>query len=268
MNKYILLLLTCILVILYYRIFNKSKIENLIQESNDNKSLGFIILRHVNSTDTNSYWIKCYKSIRQFYPENMILIIDDNSNKDFITNEELYKTTIINSEFPKRGELLTYYYYKQNKLFDTAVILHDSVFIQQKIDFNVDKYKIIWTFTHGADQIEDETKMIKLFNDDELLKFYENKDNWKGCFGGMTIITHDFLTYIYSKYNLDILLDVMLTRYNRCSFERVIACILQKEYITKSLLGDIHNYCNWGISIHDDLDKYKDLPLLKVWTGR
>ena len=244
------------------------KIENLFQKNLMDKSLGFIILRHVNSSDTNNYWFRCYKNIRNFYPENMILIIDDNSDKNFITNEELYKTTIINSEFPKRGELLPYYYYLQNKLFDTAVILHDSVFIQQKIDFNVDKYKMIWTFKHNWDQIEDETMMIQLFNDDELLRFYENKNNWKGCFGGMTIITHDFLTYVNSKYKLSKLLDVILTRYNRKTFERVIACIIQKEYKTESLLGDIHEYCKFGISFHNNLDTYKDLPLLKVWTGR
>ena len=43
-------------------------------------SLGFIILRHVNSELTNKYWVNCYNCIRRHYPENKILIIDDNSN--------------------------------------------------------------------------------------------------------------------------------------------------------------------------------------------
>jgi hypothetical protein len=230
-------------------------------------TLGFIIIRHVNSQATNKYWIKCYNSIRQFYPENTILIIDDNSNPIFLTRENTYKTLIINSEFPKRGELLPYYYYLQHKLFDTAVILHDSVFIQQKLDFTVDTYKIIWSFEHIADQIQDETKMIELFNDPELLKFYKNKSLWKGCFGGMTIITHEYLTYINRKYDLSKLLNVVLTRFNRCSFERVLATLLQKEYKFSSLLGDIHAYCPWGISFNN-ADKFSHLPLLKVWTGR
>ena len=100
-----------------------------------NLSVGFIILRHVNNTHTNQYWIYSYNCIRILYPENDILIIDDNSNYEYITNITLYKTTIINSEFPKRGELLPYYYYLNNKLFDIAVIIHDSVFITKKIDF-------------------------------------------------------------------------------------------------------------------------------------
>ena len=72
-------------------------------------NIGFIILRHVNNETTNKYWLHCYNCIREHYPENSILIIDDNSNYNFITNEQLYKTNIINSEYPGRGELLTYY---------------------------------------------------------------------------------------------------------------------------------------------------------------
>jgi hypothetical protein len=229
---------------------------------------GFIVLRHVNNETTNKYWIKCVNSIRQYYPENNILIIDDNSNYDFITDEKFYKTTVINSEFHKRGELLPYYYYLHNKLFDAAVIMHDSVFINKYIDMSVNKYKFLWEFEHGCDQIEDETRMINTFNDSELKEFYENKNLWKGCFGGMSIITHDYLTYINSKYDISNLLDCVLNRYNRCSFERVIACLLQKNYPREeSLLGNIHNYCPWGISF-DQCDNYKYLPATRVWTGR
>ena len=229
--------------------------------------VGFIILRHVRDELTNKYWIKCVNSIRQYYPENNILIIDDNSNYKYITEETLYKTTIINSEYPKRGELLPYYYYLHNKLFDIAVILHDSVIVNKYIDLSVENYKFLWEFEHHADQIQDETIMINIFNDLELNKFYENKDLWKGCFGGMTIITHDYLTHINNKYNISKLLDYVLNRYNRCSFERVIACLLQKEGKKETLLGNIHQYCKWGIRFNDTA-RFKHLPLIKHWTGR
>jgi len=233
-------------------------------------SLGFIILRHVNSELTNKYWIYCYESIRKYYPENLILIIDDNSNYECITNENLYKTTIINSEFPGRGELLPYYYYLHNKLFDTAVILHDSVFINQYIDFiNLNKYMMLWEFKeHGNDNIEDEIRMLDLFNDIDLLNFHQNKSLWTGCFGGMSIINYDFLQSVNNKYDLSKLLDCVLTRYNRCSFERVIACLLQKyEFKKNVLLGDIHHYCPWGIPFHA-IEEFRHLPIIKIWTGR
>lgn len=231
--------------------------------------IGFIVLRHVNSKSTNKYWIKCVDSIRQYYPENNILIIDDNSDYQYITEKTLYKTTIINSEYPQRGELLPYYYYLHNKLFDTAVIIHDSVFVNRYINYiSVKKYKFIWDFTHDCgDQIEDETRMINVFNDLELNKFYKNKNLWKGCFGCMTIITHDYLTYINNKYDISKLLDCVLNRYNRHSFERVIACLLQKEGNQKTLLGNIHKYCRWGIRFNE-INNYKNLPLIKCWSGR
>jgi hypothetical protein len=231
-------------------------------------SLGFIILRHVNNERTNKYWIHCINCIRQFYPENHILIIDDNSNYDFISDEKLYKTTVINSEYPKKGELLPYLYYLNNNLFDVAVLIHDSVFINQYIDMSVNEYKLIWEFEHDWDQIEDEKKMINIFNDKELEEFYENKNLWKGCFGGMVIIRHDYLTYINNKYDIRKLIECISNRYNRCSFERVIACLLQKEGNKETLLGNIQNYCNWGTIIFEEIHNYKHLPMIKCWTGR
>jgi hypothetical protein len=231
------------------------------------KQIGFIILRHVNNELTNKYWIKCVNSIRQYYPENNILIIDDNSNYNYISKETFYKTTIINSQYPKRGELLPYYYYLHNKLFDIAVIIHDSIIVNKYIDMNVENYKFLWEFEHDWDQIEDETRMINVFNDLELKTFYKNKGLWKGCFGCMTIITHDYLTHINHKYDISRLLDYVLNRYNRSSFERVIACLLQKEGYKETLLGNIHKYCEWGIPF-DKTDEYKNLPLIKYWTGR
>ena len=230
-------------------------------------NIGFIILRHVNNQLTNKYWIESVNSIRKYYPENNILIVDDNSNYNFITDEILYKTIIINSEYPKRGELLPYYYYLHNKLFDVAVIIHDSVFINKKIDFSVDKYKLLWSFEHEWDQIGDEMRMINMFNDLELNNFYNNKQLWKGCFGGMSIITHDYLTYINNKYPIYKLLDCVLDRFNRMSFERVIGCLLQKEGKKEVLLGDMHTYDDWGITFNQ-IDKYRHLPIIKCWTGR
>lgn len=272
---------------------------------------GFIILRHVNNELTNKYWISCINSIRKYYPENNILIIDDNSdyeyviedtlyktedtlysthiinseypkkgklspyeyylhsnNYEYIRKETLYKTFIINSEYPKRGELLPYYYYLENKLFDVAVILHDSVIINKHNDFKVEKYKFLWDFGHTSDQTVNELKMLNVFNNLELNNFYKNKHLWRGCFGGMSIITHDYLTYINKKYDISKLLKCIHNRPDRCCFERVIACLLQKdEKKDETLFGDIIRYCEWGIKFND-IDKYKHLPLIKHWSGR
>lgn len=230
--------------------------------------VGFIILRCVNSEETNKYWMLCYRCVRKYYPEHLIIIIDDNSNKTYITNQELYKTTIIDSEYHGRGELLPYYYYLQNKLFDSAVIIHDSVFINSQIDINVDKYKIMWDFGHSTDHnIEDETIMIDIFENPDFKKFYENKKLWTGCFGCMSIITHDYLVFINNNFDISKLLALVKNRTNRMSLERVFACILQYNGPPKILFGNIHKYCPWGIKF-DNRHKYNHLPVIKVWSGR
>jgi len=231
------------------------------------KSVGFIILRHVNSEETNKYWQHSYECIRKFYPENNILIVDDNSNHEYLTNIKLYKTTIVYSEYTGRGEILPYIYFLQYKISDIAVFLHDSVFINSFIDFNVENYKFLWEFEHGSDHIEDETRIINIFNNLELKEFHENKELWKGCFGGMVAITHNYLTFINNKYDISKLLDLVLTRYNRQSFERVIACLLQKNYQRQSIFGNIHTYCPWALN-YNQKNNYEHLPIIKVWAGR
>jgi hypothetical protein len=243
--------------------------KNIINTKN--LDIGFIILRHVNSEITNTYWIKSYNCVRKFYPENKIIIIDDNSNEKFLTSINLYNTVIINSEFPARGELLPYYYYLKNKLFDKAVIIHDSVFINRYIDFDVEDYKLLWSFDSPRSCKFQELipKILNIFNDPSLINFYKNNNSWKGCFGGMTVITHDYLSFINSKYKLDKLLHYITNRTRRMCFERILGCILQFYKPASSLLDNIHHYCPWGIKINQiNLPNIKKLPLIKVWTGR
>lgn len=249
--------------------------EQVYEYGYEKPIIGFIILRHVRNEVTNGYWIKCYKSIRKYYPDNVVVIIDDNSNYDYVTNINdeslsLYNTHIIQSEYPGRGELLPYYYFiHYKKLFNIAVILHDSAFINQYIpDLDtVTSYKMLWEFEHDWDQIEDETCMIHRFQDDRLTKFYEDKTKWTGCFGCMAVIQYDYLKYINKTYSIEKLLDCVKTRYNRSSFERVIACLMQLHVRVEPLLGNIHSYCPWELRI-DQIDDYSHLPIIKVWTGR
>jgi len=233
-------------------------------------TLGFIMLRHVNNELSNKYWIECYESIRKYYPEHDIVIIDDNSDCNYLDNEniELYKTKIINSEYPGRGELLPYYYYSKEKFFDIAVILHDSTIIQQNINLYVEKYRMIWDFEHYWDNPDEETRIInEAFNCPDLINFHSNKSLWKGCFGGMVSITHDFLTLINTNYDMSKLLNLVNNKANRCWFERIIACILQKHYKMESMFGNIHNYCPWGFT-YQYKENFSHLPILKIWTGR
>lgn len=241
-------------------------------------SLGFIILRHVNSEQTNTLWTECYDCIRKFYPLNKILIIDDFSNYAFIdTSKILSDTLIIQSEFKGRGEILPYYYYLQNKLFDYAVIIHDSVFIQQFIDFKREN-QFLWSFEHHWDHLYDNNKLINtLLKQPIVLSFYNDKTLWKGCFGVMSVITYDFLCDMNNTFNFVNLIEVMVSREDRMCLERILAVLIticnQKNNIkTNAIFGDIHSHCTWEQSYETYQTKKVNnlitLPIEKVWSGR
>ena len=235
------------------------------------EDIGFIILRNVTCEKTDKYWIHCYNNIRLYYPEKWIIIIDDNSNYDYISNKQLYKTLVIDSEYKKRGELLPYIYYIKNRLFNIAIIIHDSVIFNKYFNLDslkTDTYKFLWEFDSNINHsVEGEVILLKALENDSLIDFYNNKELWVGCFGCMTIINYDFLKKIDDKYNLNKLIDVITNRDYRCAFERIIACILQKEGKKELLLDNIHNYCRWGIA-YDDIYMYKHLPIIKFWNFR
>jgi hypothetical protein len=272
--------------------------KTITASTSTTKEIGFIILRHVNSTITNQYWKECYSSIRKFYPSNKILIIDDDSNTHFLKCDEtelkLHHTTTIQSEYPKRGEFLPYYYYLKNKFCDTAVILHDSVFIQQPINFHVDEYKMLWHFPSylmkDGQSSEKQIEQIRALGHQGLNNMYEyfylNKNN--GCFGAMSIITYDYLSEINNIFKIDKLIPHITCRISRCAFERVFSFLLMYKHNGgnvvsggtmwnsrsnikhHSLLGDIVKYCRWGITFEEYI-KHKHrmkLPIVKVWTGR
>jgi len=242
--------------------------------------IGFIIIRHVNSEITNLLWQECYKCIRVFY-DNPIVIIDDNSDSNFITTLEMTNVTLIQSEYPKRGELLPYYYFLKGAWFDTAVILHDSVFIQCLINFDKPN-RYLWHFvSHGNDDTVNEIEyIVKLQNKKPLLDLYLSKDKWYGCFGVMSIITHKVICDIEAKYNFFILLDTVVSRTQRMAIERVFAVILAYESgLNKgdcSYFGNIEKYCKWSFSEkYTIVDYFRDkkannikLPIVKLWSGR
>lgn len=255
---------------------------------------GFIITRHVNSETTNKYWINCINCIKNYYKDKKIIIIDDNSNYDFI-DEKCFKDDnkikIIKSEYPGRGELLPFYYYHKNKFFNNAVIIHDSVFIHNKIDFDLlinKKIDVIplWHFNADRDNYLNTYKIASLLNnslsiqkkitgnDDGLLSLKQYK--WYGCFGVQCFINHNFLNSIVAKYKLFNLLHRINNRADRCSLERIFGAIFSIEnkelYKYKSIFGNIYVHQKWSYNynqyISDCNQRKINKSIIKVWTGR
>ena len=158
---------------------SRNKLDQMNQNSeseNFEETFGVIILRHVNNEITNTYWMYCYDCIRNIYPNNKILIIDDNSNYEYVGEKNIINTEIIQSEFPGRGELLPYYYFQKTKPFDRALIIHDSVFLNKKIETNTNDFNFLWDFQHNWDQPADEANILSvLVNLNYLIFMHKNK---------------------------------------------------------------------------------------------
>ena len=251
-------------------------------------SYGFIITRHVNSELTNNYWNHSIKLLRTFYPFRKIVIIDDNSNYNFVKAEFEYKNIeVIQSEFSGRGELLPYYYFLKYKFFDNAVIIHDSVFFHRRINFdrlNGTDVLPLWFFHPDKENVENTKRILRsLSNNQSILQKISNdsimnlpSNKWYGCFGVQSYINLKFLEKLERKYGITKMISAVKCRADRCCLERIFGCIFFTEYknimLYKSLLGNIMKYHRWGYSYNEYINDFKNgkVPktIVKVWTGR
>ena len=253
-------------------------------------TFGFIMTRHVNSELTNKYWNHSVKLLRTFYPLKKIVIIDDNSNKNFLQSEYEYKNVeIIESIFPGRGELLPYFYYIKHKFFENAVIIHDSVFFHKRYNFeNLKDNKVIplWYFYPDTENKDNTIRIIsRMKNNSDLKQKLSNQEinfmkninkKWYGCFGVQSYINHNFLLKIENKYNISNLIYSIQCKKDRCCLERIMGCIFyienDKIQTTKSLFGNIMSYLKWGYTFNEYTEDFKsnNIPknVVKVWSGR
>lgn len=255
-------------------------IEQENTEINSNSistTYGFIITRHVNSEKTNKYWNRCVKLIRTHYPYRLIVIIDDNSNQSFLKAEYDYKNVlVIQSEYQGRGELLPYIYYSENKWFDRAVIIHDSVFFHKRIPFETITCDVVslWHFFRVHNPTHYDSNIASVLKHGNIINEISKMQIWDGCFGVQSFIKHSFLVNIVKKYRIKNLIQVIKTRVNRCCLERIFGIIFYLETIvnTPSLFGNINTNSKYGYSYEEYLNDLKrgkvNANVVKVFSGR
>lgn len=250
---------------------------------------GFIITRHVNSETTNKYWNHCVQCIRKRYPYRKIIVIDDNSDAAFIAADFPYRNVeVVQSEYPARGELLPYLYFLKNRPFEAAVMIHDSVFLRKRIPFESLAFPVIpmWHFPPDTENKENLLRIASALKNSAVVKGIINKDEimmpikgradrqWRGAFGVMCYIRHDFLANLEKKYGFTALTSVVKCRTDRCGLERIMAILFYAEFpgllSRPSLLGPIFQYMRWGTTFDEYIDNGHGfgLPVVKVWSGR
>lgn len=251
-------------------------------------SVGFIILRHFTTEKAARLWKECYRRVRQFYPANPVMIIDDNSHPELVDTAfeaTLQNTQIIKTHYPGRAELLPYYYFHKLHPFEKAVILQDSMFLTQRLDdaliSAVDNVQFFWHFKHNWNEPVIEKSFIKdMSYSTKLLEVYDQPGKWIGCLGAMSVITWQFLNLLQEKHNfLQVGLDFVTSRPHRMAFERVfgVLCHLHVPLLRHcpSMFGDIHNYMiaddasfTLDSLINMPVAQQQKYPIYKIWNGR
>ena len=243
-------------------------------------ALGFIMIRHVNSKQTDYFWKECYTCIRKWYTEP-ILIVDDCSDPSFL-NDNMYLVNcqiVYDTKHKGCAELLGYYYFELMRPFETAVIIHDSVFIQKRVDFlDVKGMKPLWTFPRHWDHELNEyfyelCRDMPMYGD--VIRFYHD-GKWEGFFGLMSVIRWDFVKRL-KEYGLFTVMDKIQGRRDaRSALERVLgflAYYVGADSFVPSMYGEIHSYLPWGGTFLDYLRDNgskcsNSKEIVKVWTGR
>jgi hypothetical protein len=260
-------------------------------------TFGFIFTRHVRDEVTNHYWNTNITQLRKHYANAKIIIIDDNSNYNFVKSFDEYPNVeIIQSEYNGRGELLPFIYFLRHKWFDNAVIIHDSLFIHKRIHFEKIKLPVLplWHHNYDAENLDNLVRISNHLQNNTKIKniltnnvskvlinsfnFRKNEDKYTLCFGVQCFIKYDFLYMLEQKYKISNLIYAIHNRTDRCGLERIMGilfCEECKEIRQKpnSLFGDILTYpkafqYKYNHYINDYKHNRINKVVVKVWSGR
>lgn len=247
--------------------------------------LGFIILRHVNNRLTDYYWKEAYVSIRRFYPDVPVIIVDDSSDRKYVREDIILTNCTVIYDYEHKGcaESLPYSYFYRLRPFERAVIIHDSVFLQRKLDLTWDGEKgiqFLWSIPHYYDQAisKEIHELINVLPEEEregLRSLYHAKGEWTGAFGVMSIVKWDWLKEIVDRYGpFDRWFPLLTNREYRSAMERVFGLLAYHHNpsgVVPPMLGGIQQYIRWGITFTEYITNekvYCEYPVMKVWSGR
>ena len=200
----------------------------------------FVVLRKVSKSMENSdtVWQECYKSIRKFY-NNKIIIIDNNSDNDTLTTSvHLENCEIINNKYYET-RLFAPFHFLINFDFNRAIILHDGCIFQNFVDFSKFKnVKFIWHFDMKIyDDVNNINNQLNLLTNNDDLQNVFRKSNFTGCMGCCLAIEKEFLMHIEHKHKISNLVNIINNQESAIAFERTISIICFSLY--PNLINDL-----------------------------
>jgi len=212
------------------------------------------MLRNVTTPSSDRLWIESYSSIRKFYPDVDIKIIDNGSTCASII--PLERCEIINPEYPNSRLFSPYYEFLKIKGYTRAAIIHDGFIFNSYVDFTtIENVRFMWHFeTHAYDNARLITKQLNVLDNSKRPLEVFASNAWWGCMGCMCVITKDFIQSLEDKYKLTRLARVIDNKEDAIAFERTLALLCYSEIVdlkkSVSIEGDIANM-RWGYSYDD-----------------
>ena len=240
----------------------------------------FVILRCLRKEEDRALWRRAYASIRYYYQESPIVIIDDNSLLLDEMDSRVLNATIIKSDYAGAGEVLPFYYFLKERWAGRMIFFHDSMFMkrpftQEELE---GKLKFFW---HFSDHTTDDDAMIEQLlqfvpHGNELCTLNKQKYAWNGCFGLACVIDWSTAKALDDKYGFaSLLVNFVKNRDDRMAYERVFGLIaFHEQLVTKtncSAFGSIHDYPgSWQADFDWQIKNQKLYPyaVMKTWSGR
>lgn len=226
--------------------------QDIIKESK-NESFGFIIPVCIRDNDRKILLIECLKSIRKFYTDNYIILIDDgdwdlNKINEIKTIKNIH---IVKSLYKGGGEFQCFYELIKTDKFNKAIFLKDGIILKKAFHSNNINLKWIWHFTNHRvhwniikEPATDFNKNNNIVTHHDLIEYHinntynsnsefqkfalnylKNKEKWVGCCGGMCVIDKKTVHLIENKVKFIDNFNKSITRRERMVNESIFSLL-------------------------------------------
>jgi len=208
-----------------------NKLADLIKQDTlkefQNERFGFIIPVCIKDNDRKTLFLECLKSIRTFYKDNYIILIDDgewdlNKIDEIKTINNIH---IVKSLYKGGGEFQCCYELIKTDKFDKAIFFKDGMILKKAFNTNNINLKWLWHFTNHRvhwdiikEPVSEFNKINNIVTHTDIIKYHinntytsnsefqkfalnylKNKEKWVGCCGGMCVIDKKTINLIENK---------------------------------------------------------------------
>lgn len=244
-----------------------------------------LVTSKVTNSGQANLLVECVESAKKNHPDFSIVILNDNSNKNFWPGDKLpadVSVEIIETPYTGCGEVNAYVWSsKHASEYDIFIFIHDSVCIKQSLPLTFpDNINFMPLWNTNGKCVKDSTNRTKEL-DEFMEKFKPNMNDemalircGKGdvIFGCMGIWNTKFAEFLASS-NLVEVAQILNKRPLRCFFERFSYCLVKSQQsveklpsysIAKNIFSHHKSFKNSTFNVENSGNPY----LVKVWQGR